>query len=488
MCLLASTSPSKVLRRSQFALKEKIEDDEGGDESAGNAKAEAKAKGKPSGKAKAKGRPKGKAKVQAKKGNKPKDKPIQEEEETGEKEEDEIAEPSDNTTPGVPENVEEKTVPKDDDVAKEDCPKDDDDVEDSKPTDPNQKQDAALTPREPVPDETTAEPKGKAKATKKRKAKEVGEEQQDHSAGSEPTKPVRKRRTAKGDEGKDGKPAPADPAKAEGSKRVTPEGEVGKEGKKRAAGQVKAEGKGEEDKVKKKRVRSDVPATFARRVVPTTPFGKNKWCSLRSAFQDLIRPTLKHYSTHEDPWWLSFMCPMFFLKKCISESISTNVGETVQKFPCISLPTFIPRYVCSAFCCICWFLASPNCWLCFLRCDKSFRYPCLCKIIDANTTLNIYDVIVHPDTTAWGWANSKIKNATMDVGTPLAFGPVRTSSGSSPPMLGKIRRWLKRTSMSLLRKQPTSIWQLCTRGPLGADLGWMAASLNRSSYERNIIH
>ena len=25
----------------------------------------------------------------------------------------------------------------------------------------------------------------------------------------------------------------------------------------------------------------------------------------------------------------------------------------------------------------------------------------------------------------------------MDVGTPLAFGPVRTSSGSSPPMLGQ---------------------------------------------------
>ena len=339
LCLPASTSPSKVLRRSQFALKEKIEDDEGGDGSTGEAKAEAKAKGKPCGKAKAKakGRPKGKAKVQAKKGNKPKDNPIQEEEEEVEKENDAIAEPSDNTTPGVPKDSEEKPVPKDDDVAKEDCPKDGDDVEDSKPTDPNQKQDAALTPREPAPAETTAKPK--ANATKKRKAKEVGEAQQDHSAGNEPTKPVQKRRTAKGDEGKDGKPAPAGPAK----------GEIGKEAKKRAAGQVKAEGKEEENKVKKKRVRSDEPATFARRVVPTTPFGKDKWYSLRSAFHDLIRPTVKHYSTHEDPWLLSFMYPMLVLKKCISGSISTNVGEAVQKFPCVSLPTFIPRYVCSYF-------------------------------------------------------------------------------------------------------------------------------------------
>lgn len=344
LCLPASTSPSKVLRRSQFAVKEKIEDDEGGDGSTGEAKAEAKAKGKPCGKAKAakskakaKGRPKGKAKVQAKKGNKPKDNPIPEEEEEVEKENDEIAEPSDNTTPGVPKDSEEKPVPKDDDVAKEDCPKDDDDVEDSKPTDPNQKQDAALTPREPAPSETTAGPK--AKATKKRKTKEVGEAQQDHSAGNEPTKPVKKRRTAKGDEGKDGKPAPAGPAK----------GEIGKEAKKRGAGQVKAEGKEEENNVKKKRVRSDEPATFARRAVPTTQFGKDKWYSLRSAFHDLIRPTLKYYSTHEDPWLLSFMYPMLVLKKCISGSISTNVGEAVQEFPCVSLPTFIPRYVCSYF-------------------------------------------------------------------------------------------------------------------------------------------
>ena len=112
---------------------------------------------------------------------------------------------------------------------------------------------------------------------------------------------------------------------------------------------MKAEGKEEANKVKKKRVRSDEPATFARRVVPTTPFGKDKWYSLRSAFHDLIRPTVKHYSTHEDPWLLSFMYPMLALKKWISGSISTNVGEAVQKFPCVSLPTFIPRYVCSYF-------------------------------------------------------------------------------------------------------------------------------------------
>ena len=306
MCcpLLDSTCPPKVLRRSQFALKEKKDqEDEGGqdDGSTPKPKAKAKAKGRPRGKGKAaKAKAKGKAKAQTKKGSKAKDDPTQEEEEEEEKEKevDEIAEPSDNTTPEVPKDDEEKPVPKDDGT-KEDCPKDDNDL--------NKKKQEALTPKEPQPADKTPGPKAKAKSTKKRKAKEV-EEAQDHSAGSEPTQPVRQRRKAKGNEGKEAKPASADPAKGEDSKEVEVKGEVGKKAEEGGTCEAKANEKEGEVKAKgKKRVRSDEPATFARRNVPTTSFGKDKWYALRQSFQTLIRPTLKHYSTHEDPWLLSFM-------------------------------------------------------------------------------------------------------------------------------------------------------------------------------------
>ena len=47
-----------------------------------------------------------------------------------------------------------------------------------------------------------------------------------------------------------------------------------------------------------KRLKGEV-ATFARRVQPTRPLAKMKWLALRSAFNQKIKPGLKHYSAEE---------------------------------------------------------------------------------------------------------------------------------------------------------------------------------------------
>lgn len=51
-------------------------------------------------------------------------------------------------------------------------------------------------------------------------------------------------------------------------------------------------------------------ATFARRVQPTSDFGKAKWLALRSMFATHIKPHLEHYSAHEDVY--QFLCILFF--------------------------------------------------------------------------------------------------------------------------------------------------------------------------------
>ncbi len=49
-----------------------------------------------------------------------------------------------------------------------------------------------------------------------------------------------------------------------------------------------------ENKVRKE------PATFARRAVPVSEFGKLKWNAIKSAFNEIIKPHLVHYSVEED--------------------------------------------------------------------------------------------------------------------------------------------------------------------------------------------
>lgn len=70
--------------------------------------------------------------------------------------------------------------------------------------------------------------------------------------------------------------------------------------KKKAKKEIKDGDNPEEPKQPKKRVRSEVAATFARRPPPSSEFGRAKWGALRSAFEKIIKPHLATYSAAED--------------------------------------------------------------------------------------------------------------------------------------------------------------------------------------------
>lgn len=71
-------------------------------------------------------------------------------------------------------------------------------------------------------------------------------------------------------------------------------------------------------------------ATFARRVEPSTPYGRAKWSALRDAFVSVIKPTLSHYSAAEDSLMIRvcvWHCWLLFLVVC--ECYLTNSIEYV---------------------------------------------------------------------------------------------------------------------------------------------------------------
>ena len=77
-------------------------------------------------------------------------------------------------------------------------------------------------------------------------------------------------------------------------------------------------GEGSEPAERKKRVRvkGEEPKTFARRVQPTSSFGKAKWTALKEFFGKIIKPHVQFTSGHEDllsgwvgsGWGQAFSC------------------------------------------------------------------------------------------------------------------------------------------------------------------------------------
>lgn len=306
---------SEALRRQQFALKAAREEeagDEGGD--GGNqARPKAKAKGRPAqkakakakGKAKAKAKGKAKAKAQGKNKNKPdptkedeKDDEMDDEMDDGkeeekeevkeEEEEEEKEEEKEEKVPEVP-SAHNPLIPPESDHETANAAHDDGSKEEEAST--------ALASKGPdmegKPVKTPGDHQAKPRAVRKRKDSKAQTKQDDSGGSATEPKKTRKTKTKqKQEETKEPKPAAA--AKVEDDKDL--------EGGAKENDLEAPETKGEAKVKGKKRVRSEEAQTFARRVLPTTPFGKDKWYALRAAFIDHIRPTLKHYSAHEDCW------------------------------------------------------------------------------------------------------------------------------------------------------------------------------------------
>ena len=74
----------------------------------------------------------------------------------------------------------------------------------------------------------------------------------------------------------------------------------GKKRKGSAETKTGKEGQPEDGETVPKKPRGGVPATFARRNLPTSDFGKMKWNSLRDAFGEILKPKLTFYSAQED--------------------------------------------------------------------------------------------------------------------------------------------------------------------------------------------
>lgn len=124
----------------------------------------------------------------------------------------------------------------------------------------------------PMPEPPAAEPEKKRRRRTTSKPKKDAEEKAaaETSVGNEEPKPKAK-------------------ARAQRSSKVPKV-----EGEGASAAPVDAE------PAKKKRIRSEVAQTFARRDAPSNPISAAKWKALRAAFESTIKPRLKHYSAHED--------------------------------------------------------------------------------------------------------------------------------------------------------------------------------------------
>ena len=258
----------QVLRRQQFAAKDAMHDAAEGGEGETSDKKQPKGKGKGRGRGKGKSKAKAKAKAEAKaEAHATQDTKADQEpkEKSGEAKD----------AKELPDSVGVST-PKD-----EVCP--------TLSHAPKDEQADISPPSHPAVAGTKPETSGddaQVKQTKKRKPK-VTQEPVD-SAGSEPAK--KKTKATKGDAKKNQPDTTATPVEKPKARKITKTQDDKKEN---------AEKEPEKEKPNK-RTRNMETQTFARRVVPTTQFGKDKWHALRGAFADVIRPTLKYFSAHED--------------------------------------------------------------------------------------------------------------------------------------------------------------------------------------------
>ena len=154
-----------------------------------------------------------------------------------------------------------------------------------------------VEPTAPSADDHKEEEKGKPE--KKRKAPKTTTQQEPDHAASDHAPPAKKKRVPKAEKQETG--STKSPARVGCKKPNVSKGGDGKD-----AGEDEAV-----EKPAKKRTRYEETQTFARRNVPSTEFGKNKWFALRSAFSDQIRPKLKHFSAHEDFWFLNVFDVLF---------------------------------------------------------------------------------------------------------------------------------------------------------------------------------
>ena len=138
-----------------------------------------------------------------------------------------------------------------------------------------------------TPAEVIAAQKEKDVPKRTRKAK-VNQEEVEQSAGSE----VQTAKRSKAPKGKN-----AQTQEQVEHVEANPKSEPAK---KRTKKDVEQKDGGKVEEGKKKRIRHTESQTFARRIQPTTPFGKAKWVALRAAFIAKIKPFLEFYSAHED--------------------------------------------------------------------------------------------------------------------------------------------------------------------------------------------
>lgn len=135
-----------------------------------------------------------------------------------------------------------------------------------------------------------AETKGDQKPEAKQEAKDARKRKEqmieDKSGGSDVIDPARKRkRTGKKDDSSKKKQDPSKPSEAPGAPKEVAEAKVGEP----------------VPEAPKRKLDKTQVQTFARRTMPSTELGRLKWLALRETFNREIRPTLKHYSAHEDP-------------------------------------------------------------------------------------------------------------------------------------------------------------------------------------------
>ena len=275
--LASSFCIDQVLRRAQFALKNKLEDADVGEEPAAAPKA------------KARGRPKGRGKAKAK-ANSVAPEPVAAEEAADEPDQDgqisEVAELMDKTLKLDASSEKPEKVPTDMDCG---------DAGDSVPLKPEKRpkrkqasasKAASASQAESVGNEDLVKPKRK-RAKKAEVSGTGGDENalpaaapevEDALPTSAPSKATRKRK-ASADKGHEKK-------------------EKGHEKKEVRSTKGAAKDSSKEGKSKEKKDTH----TFARRVQPRSKFGMAKWSALRRAFVQFIKPAVPFPSKHEDIW------------------------------------------------------------------------------------------------------------------------------------------------------------------------------------------